>query len=121
MIKVGHDNLPKNEKGYRDATIFGHNDQIQFFKSLKPGDTVTVYEDNGKFTVETVEQDSGKKKAPGNNRLETSPTHTLDELVAIWCDVYLAVEACLSDSGSIVTEETLRGAATTIFITKTGR
>lgn len=121
MIKVAHDNLPKNEKGYRDATVFGHKDQIEFFKSLKPGDTVTVFEENGKFTVETVEQDPGKPSAPASNRPQPTPTYTLDELVGVWCDAYRAVEARLSDNGNIVTEETLRGAATTIFITKTGR
>lgn len=120
MIKVNHENLPKNEKGYRDATIFGHDDQIAFFKSLKPGDTVTVFEDNGKFTIEAVDPVQPATTTPANSRPQPS-TYTIDDLVAIWCDAYLAVEACLSDSGSIVTEETLRGAATTIFITKTER
>ena len=118
MIKVNHDNLPKNEKGYRDATVWGHDNQVEFFTSLKPGDTVNLFEENGKFTIESIEGGTTRAATSTSAPRTAAPAPVnIAELCALWCEAYDTI----SNRLPALPPEEVTKAATTVFIKASGR
>ena len=130
VVKIKHDDLPANDRGYKEAVIYASPGSPE--TALRKGMTVTlVIDDKGRASiaggpVPQEAQVNGQNGATPTGVTSAMPPHPgeldaegrkrLAAAVEAWSGVYVHARKCLIEKDVALPEESCHAAAVTILI-----